>query len=117
MRTGRFFCVSLLSTALVGCALMPEPDVALYDALGHDDLAMAANAMQESLESAREGEQRDWRNPSSGNAGAVVVGRTYVDGRGAFCRDYRETIVLGDGRTAAIDNSACRSDEGKWQWI
>ena len=106
-----------LASMVGACAILPEPDEALYEALGTDDIALAAAAMQDGLESHHEGDRVAWRNPASGHAGAIVVGRTFVDARGSFCRDYRETIVLSDGRLGEVDNTACRDEDGAWQWI
>ena len=108
----------VVAVFLGGCAtILPVSDVALYESLADEDVSMAAGIVQSGLERGREGERRAWHNPATGNGGGITVGRTFVDGNGAFCRDYVETIRLVDGRSADIDNTACRSEAGVWQWV
>lgn len=107
----------LFLAALSGCTLMPGQGADAYAELSDGDITLAANAMQNGLEQAHEGEMRSWQNPATGNAGAITVGRTFVDSAGSFCRDYRETIELSDGRVSTMDNTACRGNEGHWRWI
>ena len=53
-------------------------------------------AAQQSLEGQRSGSTQGWKNPDSGNSGTFTPTRTYQDGSGQYCREYRQTITVGD---------------------
>ena len=100
-----------------GCSALQHSDVSLYDAMSADDVIYAAKTTQSGLETAKQGEVRLWKNPASGTSGSIEVGSTFIDEGGAFCRDYLESIKLSDGRTGKFENTACRTENGTWQWI
>jgi len=103
--------------ALGGCAMLPGGDSAIYEDMARSDVELAAAAMQEALETGVRGTRIGWRNPQTGHAGSFDVGQTYINQEGAFCRHYRETITLVDGRTGTVHNRACRSEQGQWLWL
>jgi len=55
-----------------------------------------------------------WRNPATGNSGAVVPLRTYRSGVGRTCREYERTLVV-DGRAEPDYVTACRNAVGEWE--
>jgi surface antigen len=55
-----------------------------------------------------------WRNPDSGNSGAVTPLRTYRTEAGRTCRDYERTVVV-EGRAEPAYATACRNGVGEWE--
>jgi len=55
-----------------------------------------------------------WRNPDSGNSGSITPTRTYEIANGQYCREYRQTIVIGASRNRP-NGTACRQPDGTWQ--
>ena len=55
-----------------------------------------------------------WRNPNTGNAGAITPTRTYRSAAGIYCREYQLTAPAG-GRTGQAHGSACRQPDGSWR--
>ena len=55
-----------------------------------------------------------WRNPDSGNSGSITPTRTYEIANGQYCREYRQTIVIG-GEPQQAYGTACRQPDGTWQ--
>ena len=81
-------------------------------------LALAAAALQRTLETVPDGETRGWRNVQSGSEGRITPIRTYLSDGGYFCREYREELTVAGGEAAgAFDNRACRNDAGHWVWL
>jgi surface antigen len=105
--------------ALGGCAsLLPGGrELGLYGQLGDGDVALAATAMQNGLEKLPNDQTVRWRNPKSGHGGAITPRVTLISDNGSFCRRYDEQLVLADGRTTTIDNTACRDAAGRWVWL
>ena len=106
----------LAPLAVVACAGVTGSNTALYDRLDERDVALAAAAMQESLESAPDGATRRWANDATGHGGSITPTRTYLGVNGRFCRDYREELTIGkeEGR---YHHSACRDDAERWVWL
>jgi surface antigen len=100
---------------LVSCA-GPPASKPLHVNLTDSDIALAATAMQATLEHESTGETRTWRNPETGHAGAMMPQRTYLSEAGFYCRDYQETLSV-DGRSETYADTACRDADGIWRWI
>ncbi len=75
---------------------------------------MAAAAAQRAFESNQVGQPSVWTNPDSGNSGSVTPTRTYQIANGQYCREYRQTIVIG-GQQQQAYGTACRQPDGSWQ--
>jgi surface antigen len=112
-------CIAAIgSVTLSACAsILPEPDAAIYQALDETDVEIASATIQKSLETRSEGDRIEWQNANSGNGGSVIVGETFIDRTGAFCRHYEETVSTADGNRQTLENVACRSEDGNWRWI
>lgn len=104
-----------LVVLLAACAGMSGDDPALYQSLTEGDVALAAGALQETLESAPDGATRSWRSEATGHRGSITPTRTYLSAAGHFCRDYREELELGE-RSGRFYQAACRDDDG-WVWL
>lgn len=75
--------------------------------------------VQEATYSALENNPTDtastWRNPDTGNYGAVTPTRTYRTERGD-CREFEQTVVIG-GREETAYGAACREPDGRWRIV
>ena len=77
-----------------------------------DRVAMGQNA-QYSLEYARSHETTSWNNPDSGNSGSMTPIKTYKASNGEYCREYRQTVMIG-GKEQDAYGTACRQPDGSW---
>ena len=80
------------------------------------DQQRANTAAAQALESAPSGQSVAWRNPDSGNAGAVTPVRTYQTSGGQYCREYTQTITVGGERHQSY-GTACRQPDGTWRIV
>jgi surface antigen len=112
---GWFVPLMIAVVALVRCtgATTPKP---VHADLSETDVTLAVATIEAALEHANYGETHTWRNPETGNAGAVTPQHTYVSGAGSYCRDYQETLTVNE-RSATYDNTACRDADGMWRWV
>ncbi len=78
------------------------------------DKRLAAEAAQRAFESNTAGQASGWRNPDSGNSGSITPTRTYQIANGQYCREYRQTVVIGGEQNQAY-GTACRQADGSWQ--
>jgi len=78
------------------------------------DKRLAAEAAQRAFESNRAGQASGWSNPDSGNSGSITPTRTYQIANGQYCREYRQTIIVGGEQNQAY-GTACRQPDGSWQ--
>ena len=106
------FALTVLAAA---CTMSPAPDARLYAALDDADARSAATTVQRTLETAPDGEARNWRNPTSGHGGSIRPVATYVSEAGQFCRRYDETLLLGD-EEGSWRHDACREADGYGVW-
>lgn len=68
------------------------------------------------LEYGPSGIAQTWRNPDSGNYGAVTPRPAYQTPQGQNCREYQQTITVG-GRTEQGYGTACRDSAGNWRIV
>jgi surface antigen len=80
------------------------------------DRDRANTAAAQALESSPSGQSVAWRNPDSGNAGAVTPVRTYQTSAGQYCREYTQTITVG-GEKHQSYGTACRQPDGTWRIV
>lgn len=109
----------LAGPLLAGCAGLPLGDSAAsaYRELDGTDIALAAQAMQASLEERPDGASGRWDNPDTGHRGNITPKATFVSDTGHFCRDYEEALIFADGRQVTVNNTACRDADGHWVWL
>ncbi len=86
------------------------------DRLDTADRQRANEAASRALESAPSGQTVTWRNPDSGNTGAVTPVRTYQTSTGQYCREYTQTINIGGERHQSY-GTACREPDGSWRIV
>src|SRR6185369_11163849 len=78
------------------------------------DKRMAAEAAQRAFESNRVGQATAWSNPDSGNSGTITPTRTTQLANGQYCREYKQTVVIGGEQNQAY-GTACRQPDGTWR--
>lgn len=84
--------------------------------LDRADLMFANQNAQNAFETLPSGKSSTWRNPDSGNSGAVTPTKTYQTSNGQYCREYSQTINVG-GQSEQAYGTACRQGDGTWQII
>ncbi len=84
--------------------------------LDRADLGYQNKTFNSAMENNKSGVISSWRNPDSGNAGAVIPNRTYVNNNGQNCREYTQTIKIG-GKVQEGFGKACRRSDGSWEII
>lgn len=98
----------MIAGGLIGGAIGNRMDAA--------DSREANRATYGALESAPSGTTTNWRNPDSGNSGTTTPTRTYQAQSGEYCREYEQTVTIGD-KTQAAYGTACRQPDGKWKVV
>jgi surface antigen len=78
------------------------------------DKRMAAEAATRAFEQNNTGQTSVWNNPDSGNSGSVTPTKTYQLANGQYCREYKQTIVVGGEQNQAY-GTACRQADGTWK--
>ena len=76
-------------------------------------------ALQDANSKAREapvGETITWKNPESGNRGAVTPVREGKSESGRYCREFRQKIIV-DGREQTGYGTACQQPDGSWKIV
>lgn len=100
---------------LAGCAAIgPSGRPTAWSRLSAEEAARLEAARQEALEHKPSGVGTLWQGPNGRNRGEVVPLRTVRRDDGAFCRDYRETLISG-GRVVSRTRRACRTADGRWE--
>jgi surface antigen len=99
---------STLLGGLVGGAIGNRMDAA--------DRREAQAATNRALETAPTGTPTQWKNPDSGHYGSVTPVRTYQTGSGQYCREYRQTVMIGGEQQEAY-GKACRQPDGSWKIV
>lgn len=94
-----------------GASAQREPP--LSSRLSDGDAAMAAAALQAGLARSGDGETLTWDSGETRAAGAVTPLATYVTSTGYFCREYRESLHVGERRESAT-GTACLNEAGTW---
>ena len=89
---------------------------AIGDRLDATDHRAADAAAQQAFERAPSGTRTTWRNPDSGNHGAITPTRTYQTAQGTYCREYQQTIII-DGEPHQGHGTACRQSDGTWRIV
>ena len=78
------------------------------------DLSLREGTLQQTLEKKVSGTDVRWQNPDSGHSGVIAPVRTMQRADGTFCREYRETVVIG-GVADRRFGVACRQADGVWK--
>lgn len=80
------------------------------DIIHHDTAAYRA------LTHASNAERTTWKNPQSGHSGAIIPIRIYQNDDRLYCREYIQSVTIGDNTYDAI-NTACRQPDNTWKMV
>jgi len=80
------------------------------------DKQQQAQAAQRAFETTPSGQSVAWRNPDTGNNGAVTPTRTYQTASGQYCREFQQTITVGGEKQQAY-GTTCRQPDGSWKIV
>ena len=98
---------------IVGSALMGGVlGGVIGNKLDDRDKRMASQAAAQAFENNLTGQASAWNNPDTGNRGSITPTRTYQQ-NGQYCREYKQTIVVG-GEPQSAYGTACRRADGSW---
>ncbi|MCH7347355.1 RT0821/Lpp0805 family surface protein [Aeromonas sp. MR7] len=100
-----------LSLWLLGCATLEHAP--LYHQMDKADVALANQALADTLQTRPKGQSLTWFNAANRHSGSVTPLRTFRHANGHWCRDYREQLYIGQASQQWQD-TACRSKEGHW---
>ncbi len=104
-----FSAILLAAAFLAGCA-----GTSATDPQAAADNAIRLTVRAEALENSKSGEGTNWHNPETGSRGTIVPTRTYKSSYGEDCRDFQETVTVGD-RTDVYNGASCRGQDGTWR--
>ncbi len=62
------------------------------------------------------GETIQWNNPETGNYGTVTPMRGGYTADGAYCREFQQTVTVGN-RAQEAYGTACRQPDGSWKMV
>ncbi len=82
--------------------------------LDERDRLLAGQTLQNSLELNQNAIPRQWKNPDNGHSGAVIPVKTYQTQTGQYCREFQQTITVGN-QTQDAWGTACRQPDGSWK--
>jgi surface antigen len=84
--------------------------------LDDTDKLMMERTTQASLEHVQSGQTSTWSNPDSGHQGTVTPTKTYQEPSGQYCREYQQTVTVGNEQQEAY-GTACRQPDGSWKIV
>jgi surface antigen len=80
------------------------------------DAVAMQQTTQRSLDTASPGQAQPWRNPNNGDYGSVTPTRTFTTAQGSYCREYQQTVTVGNETQQAV-GTACRQGDGSWRIV
>ena len=84
--------------------------------LDEADRMRMRDAHMSAFENNRSGVRSQWRNPDSGNHGWVEPEPAYENTYGQYCREYTQTVYIGNKEEQAY-GKACRQEDGAWEIV
>ncbi len=100
----------LIIGTVVGAAIGNSIGSSLDEA----DRIKMRDAHMSAFESNRSGHRSEWRNPDSGHHGWVEPEPAYENTYGQYCREYTQTVYIGNKEEQAY-GTACRQEDGAWK--
>jgi surface antigen len=89
---------------------------AIGDFLDGRDKQQQQQAASRAMETAPSNSSVAWKNPDSGHSGTVTPVRTYQNSNGQYCREYQQTVNIGNQQHQAY-GTACREADGSWKIV
>lgn len=84
--------------------------------LDRADIAYYNKTQQNALELVSDNVPSRWVNPDSGNSGVVTPVKTYKTPAGNYCREFTQTIQIGNKQEEGY-GTACRQPDGSWKIV
>lgn len=80
-----------------------------------EDVDLFVETGTSALEEGRDGEQKAWVNPATGNSGSITAARSF-ERDGLHCR---EVVIENRSRSfyAKSTHNFCRKEEETWRWV
>ncbi len=103
-----------IAAIAAGAALGGLAGNAFGASLDRVDFAYRDRAFNSAMEHNRSGASSSWQNPDSGNRGAIIPSKTYVNHEGRNCREYTQIVRIGNKMEEAF-GKACRRSDGSWE--
>ena len=89
---------------------------ALGKLMDERDLELQKNAQFTALEYNKVGSASSWKNPDSQASGHITPTQIFVNHKRENCREYTQTIKIGN-KTEEGFGTACRRSDGSWEII
>jgi len=80
------------------------------------DQAAISRSQHQALEYTPSNQAVVWQNPDTGNRGVTVPRATYQTSTGQYCREFQETVTVGN-QTQQAYGTACRQTDGTWRIV
>jgi surface antigen len=106
--------ISLL-LAVTSCILLSF-SAAFGQPLNGSEAQPGENNLQSALEYNKTNQPTNWVNPDTGETGSIVPVKTFKNSEGQYCREFRQTILIG-GKKEQGYGTACRQPDGTWQIV
>ncbi len=107
---GKGNIAAIAAGTLLGAFLGSEVGASLDRA----DVAYHDRTAQTAFESSKTGISSSWSNPDSGHSGTITPTKTYQTAAGPDCREYTQTITVGNKSQEGY-GTACRQQDGSWK--
>ncbi len=105
---------------MIAVAVLVWPLVGFTPGFGQEFAGPEQQAMDDTFQYALEKNQlnqgSEWVNPDTGRGGAVAPTRTFTNRQGRPCREFIQTIIIGDREEQGY-GTACRQPDGSWQIV
>lgn len=109
---GKGAIVGTIAGTLLGAAVGSS----IGSSLDNADMAAYNQTSQRALNNAQNGQTLPWKNPQTGNSGAITPTNYYQNDAGEYCREYTQSITVG-GKKQEGHGTACRQPDGSWKIV
>lgn len=87
-----------------------------FESLDESEQRAMADTFQYALENNKSNDGSVWENPDKARSGDVTPVRTFYNAEGAPCREFTQTIIIGDKEELGY-GTACRQPDGHWKIV
>ncbi len=86
--------------------------------LDRRDREIAQANANNTLNQGQTGTTSNWNNPDTGNHGSVTpTSGAYRNKENRLCRDFKEDVVLKNGKKETITGTRCQKADGSWEFV
>ncbi len=112
----KFLTSGLMAFAIVLLAISTANSHYYGESLKETEQRAVANTLQYALEYNKSGDAATWNNPDSQQSGSTVPLKTFQTAAGVYCREFQQTIIIGDKEEQGY-GTACRQPDGSWRIV